>query len=354
MSKTDMKCEKNTIEDKPNNSELMIEIKSDHGIISAHDSSDYEKSPSSQTKNSSFDSIFYSRKHFIRRRRSLQQFTFPNISYPELGSPFTLKFSPLPVETFEEDKSEDSYGSKKNTSRSFHSEKYFKDKRDLIEDMFNLRTRNTAEIIEEMSKEPTELKTVKESDEENLPKEESKIVVTLHDLSKDLKNQMRFLSDYFDEFNPQRPQLANVVNEDDRISENDSEYDENSSCENRSTKSGSILKLNKPEFFMDNTEPVFKYSNLVKLKHFKFRLKPSMKETDSIKEESCESDIFNDKGLTTALGILRKSHAKANFVNNLMMYFLFRLDSALGNDVPQIRRIRSHSVHDIIYESFEN
>lgn len=280
-------------------------------------SSDSESSPSGKTKCSSIETL---RRKNLCKRKSLQKISFPNICYPDLNQKININFSPIPNDVVEEELSEDSYESKKNNSRSFHSDKYFRDKRDLIEDMFNLSMRNTAEVIEEMSKEPSNLNTVKECEEEDSQKDDNKIIFSLHDLSKDLKHQMNCLSDFFDANERQRPCVAKVVDEEDRISENDSEYNNYSDSENNSSSNGSfILRRNKPEFFTDKSEPAFEFYNLKKLKHIKYNLKDNLKGEDSIIEESNETDLFNEKGLNSAIGKLRKNHVNANYFNQIRL-----------------------------------
>jgi len=139
---------------------------------------------------------------------------------------------------------------------------------------------DTADVIQENSREPSDLRTVKETEEENVGKE-GKLVYSLYDLSRDLK-KLSCKSDLFEKdkiriarFSASRSEVSA------EIEEMDSEYEESSEEGN---KRAPLI-----EMFLDLTEPL-EESAIIAMNQKNLKKIP-----DTIEEEVGDSEFISEK-----------------------------------------------------------
>eukprot|EP00826_Nyctotherus_ovalis_P040628 TRINITY_DN4022_c0_g1_i2.p1 TRINITY_DN4022_c0_g1~~TRINITY_DN4022_c0_g1_i2.p1 ORF type:complete len:178 (-),score=33.71 TRINITY_DN4022_c0_g1_i2:233-766(-) len=152
--------------------------------------------------------------------------------------------------------------------------------------MLQMHSRHIADYIQENSREPSDLRTVKETEEENIGKE-GKLVYSLRDLSRDLK-KLSCNSDPFEDDKIGIPKISASRSEmGAEIEEIDSEYEESSEEEN---KKAPLMQM-----FLDPTEPLEESAiyarNLKKIKDV----------PDTIQEEAGDSDFLSDRYESTSL-----------------------------------------------------
>jgi hypothetical protein len=139
---------------------------------------------------------------------------------------------------------------------------------------------HTADTIQENSREPSNLRTVKETEEENVGKE-GKLIYSLRDLSRDLK-KLSCKSDLFEEdkigmarFSASRSEVGA------EIEEMDSEYEESS---DEGNKRAPLM-----EMFLDPTEPL-EESAIIAMNQKKLKDIP-----DTIEEEAGDSEFLSER-----------------------------------------------------------
>lgn len=141
--------------------------------------------------------------------------------------------------------------------------------------MLELQPRSIADYIEENMREPIDLRPVKETEEENTEKD-SKIIYTLHDLSRGLK-KLNKKSDLFEK-NIVLPNVSSQSKVHAEIEEIDSEYEESSDEKNERSPTLSIL--------IDKTEP---------LDESEFAIKKIKELPEAIQEEAEDSEFISEK-----------------------------------------------------------
>lgn len=146
--------------------------------------------------------------------------------------------------------------------------------------MLQLQKQHTADYIIESSREPSDLRTVKETEEENLGKE-GKLVYSLHDLSRDLK-KLSCKSDLFEEDKIGISRISASRSEiGAEIEEMDSEFEESSEEDNKRTP---LMQM-----FLDPTEPL-EESSILAINSKKMKEPP-----DTIEEEAEDSEFLSDR-----------------------------------------------------------
>ncbi len=163
--------------------------------------------------------------------------------------------------------------------------------RDLVEDLFQLPKRSTAEYIQETANEPPELGSIKETEEENAGKE-GKRIYSLHDLSKDLQ-KLRYRSDLFEAKELTMPKIsANGQGDvDTSIKESDSEYEASSGEDDTRGNPRTPGADSSMPMFIDKAEPLDKPQQT---SVFSKRIHKVQDVPDSIQEESNDSELIGE------------------------------------------------------------
>lgn len=146
--------------------------------------------------------------------------------------------------------------------------------------MLQLQQQYTTDCLVENSREPSDLRTVKETEEENLGKE-GKLVYSLLDLSRDLR-KLSCKSDPFEEDKIGMPRISASRSEvGAEIEEMDSEFEESSEEGNKRTP---LMPM-----FLDPTEPL-EESAILAINSKKMKELP-----DTIEEEAGDSEFLSDR-----------------------------------------------------------
>ena len=192
----------------------------------------------------------------------------------------------------------------------------------MVEDLFQLPKRTINEYIQETMREPLDLGSVKETEEENSGKD-GKRIYSLHDLSKDLK-KLRCRSDLFEDKELSLPIISPAAQgENTSIRESDSEYNESSDEEKTSSSASRISSGAARTMFIDKAEP---FSETPVLTHGKIRRKvknvpdPIQEETNDFEPLAEHTTSKLIKFNQIVLSGLQKSHNEVEFFAQLLKY----------------------------------
>lgn len=182
---------------------------------------------------------------------------------------------------------------------------FIRKQRDLVDDLFQLPKISMADYIQETLNDPSDLGSVKETEEENIGKE-GKRVYSLHDLSKDLR-KLRCRSDLFERKEQAMPKISAVTqgDVDTSIKESESEYDA-SSEEEKSSKSTPRISEDSTLMF-DKTDQVDSPGQKMFMAHKKTKVKDV---PDTIQEESNDSELVGEHPECTFFKFFTPSSAK--------------------------------------------
>ena len=153
------------------------------------------------------------------------------------------------------------------------------------------------EYVQETINDPSELGSVKETEEEYASKEGKK-VYSLHDLSRDLK-KLSCRSDLFEGRGLSLGPITPVVQgeEDINIKESESEYDASSEDEKRSNHSTPFCHDSKRTMFIDQLEP---YEDQIKKAVLPPRPHKLEVLPDTIQEENSDTELLGENSLGIA------------------------------------------------------